>query len=335
VSNDRPIFVVGCPRSGTTMLGLMIHAHPRMAMPPESRFLIRTWRHRHEFGDLQTEEQRAALADSITRVGSMILELGFNRQQLRERILEAPPTLGSALGTVFQAFAEQHGKVRWGDKRPVYFQEVDVLLRLFPDAQFIHIIRDGRANVASLKRMPWWPYSNISAMSMWSWSEYCLRRNQERLPADTFHTIRYEALVADPRSVLEKMCDFLGEDFDEAMLEPSKVTDVIPERKVWHDNLKQDVSTARVEAWRTELEPWEIGLMESVLRRKLMRNGYELSGVGQRPSLKSVRRYFYVARRNRQEVKRRWAHEARDMANQTYPVAARLTSRQKALALPR
>jgi len=52
VSSDRPIFVVGCPRSGTTMLSLMIHAHPRLAMPPESRFLLKVWRAREKFGDL-------------------------------------------------------------------------------------------------------------------------------------------------------------------------------------------------------------------------------------------------------------------------------------------
>lgn len=316
------------------MLGLMIHAHPRMAMPPESRFLIRAWRHRHEFGDLQTEEQRLALINMITRVGSMISELGFTKQELTDRILEAPPTLGSAIGTVFQAFAEKHGKVRWGDKRPTYFREVAVLHRLFPDAQFIHVIRDGRANVASLKRMPWWPYSSIRAMSTWSHAESCMRSNQKRLPADTFHTIRYETLVADPRPVLEKMCDFLGEEFDEAMLEPHKVNDVIPERKVWHANLKQGVSQDRVESWRTELAPWELGLMEAVVWRKLRRYGYRLSRDGTRPSVKNLRRYSFMARETNKEWRDRWAAEAREAQHQTYPVAARLTSRQKALALP-
>ncbi|MGZ4595700.1 MAG: sulfotransferase family protein [Actinomycetes bacterium] len=334
MANDRPIFVVGCPRSGTTMLGLMIHAHPRLAMPPESRFLIKTWRRRHAFGDLQTDEQRTALADEITRPGSMITELGFRKQQLVDAILDAPPTIGSALGAVFQEYAKAHGKARWGDKRPIYFQEVDVLRRLFPDAQFIHVIRDGRANVESLKRMPWFPHSNVSAMSLWSWAETCMRRNLKRLPADTYHTIRYETLVSDPKPVLQEMCAFLGEDFHEAMLEPHKVTDIIPERKVWHANLKQGINVDRIEAWREGLEPWEIGLMETVLRRKLTRYGYQLSGDGTRPSITSLRRYSYVARHNRTEVSKRWAEEAREARHATYPVAAQLTSGQKALALP-
>ena len=61
MSSDRPIFVVGCPRSGTTMLSLMIHAHPRLAMPPESRFLIKTWRKREKFGDLSTPRMRRSM----------------------------------------------------------------------------------------------------------------------------------------------------------------------------------------------------------------------------------------------------------------------------------
>lgn len=315
------------------MLGLMIHAHPRLAMPPESRFLVRTWRQRHRYGDLQTEEQRVALADEITRVGSMISELGLKRKPLHEAIVNAPPTIGSAIGTVFEEYARAHGKTRWGDKRPIYFREVDVLRGLFPDAQFIQVIRDGRANVASLNRMPWFPYSNIHAMAMWSEAEWCMRRNAKRLSADTFHTIRYETLVADPRPVLEEMCAFLGEDFDEAMLEPHKVKNVIPERKVWHENLKQGVSQDRVESWRTELDPWELGLMETVVRRKLRRYGYEISGAGPRPSLTAVRRYAFITRRDRFALRKRWADEERESQAFAYPVAAQLTSRQKALAL--
>ncbi|HYJ77354.1 MAG TPA: sulfotransferase, partial [Actinomycetes bacterium] len=67
MSSDRPVFVVGCPRSGTTLLSLMIHAHPRIAMPPESRFLISTWRERDQWADLSARKQHRRLARSITR----------------------------------------------------------------------------------------------------------------------------------------------------------------------------------------------------------------------------------------------------------------------------
>ena len=111
MSSDRPIFVVGCPRSGTTMLSLMIHAHPRLAMPPESRFLHQDLaRAGRQFGDLSTPEQQLALAKACVRTGSKVRELGLDPQETLDAILAAPPTLGSAFGTVFKMFADKHGK---------------------------------------------------------------------------------------------------------------------------------------------------------------------------------------------------------------------------------
>lgn len=332
MSSDRPIFVVGCPRSGTTVLSLMIHAHPRLAIPPESRFLTTTWRKRATFGDLSTRQQRRALARSCVGKGSRIRHLGLDRKETLARILEAPPTIGSAFGTVFSEYARKHGKARWGDKRPLYFQEVDVLLRLFPDAQIVHIVRDGRASVASLKRMPWWPFDSIGSMATWSQAEYCARRDQRRLPRDTFHLVRYESLVADPRTVLGELCDFLGEDFDDAMLEPHRVSEVVPERKTWHENLRSGVTTSAVESWRAGLEPWELGLMESVLGRKLVRHGYQLSGEGVRPSPRLLARYVKAVLVRQAAMRKRWVEERREAAGATYPVAAQLTSRQVELA---
>jgi Sulfotransferase family len=332
VSSDRPLFVVGCPRSGTTMLALMLHAHPNLAIPPETRFLIKTWRKRHAFGDLQTEEQRLELASTVTKWGSRVRDLGLDPADLRKKILEGPPTIGSAFGIVFREFAQLHGRARWGDKRPAYYQEVDVLLRLFPDAQIVHIIRDGRANVASLKRMPWWKFDSVTSMATWSLAEHCMRRNQRRLPADTFYAIRYESLVAEPERELRKLCAFLDEDFHDAMLEPNRVTGVVPERKHWHESLKTTVNQSAVDSWRTGLESWELGLMETVLRRKLRRNGYEISGAGKRPTLRLLRRWTHVTRATRATVRRRWEAEEHEAATATYPVAAQLTSRQRELA---
>jgi hypothetical protein len=332
VSSDRPIFVVGCPRSGTTMLSLMIHAHPRLAMPPESRFLIRAWRNRAKFGDLSTPKQRLALGKACVRTGSKVRDLGLDPQQVLDAILEAPPTMGSAFGTVFKMYADKHGATRWGDKRPAYYQEVDVLLRLFPDAQIVHIVRDGRANVASLKKMPWWPFDSIGSMAAWSQAEYCSRRNARRLPEDVFHVIRYESLVAEPEPVLRELCAFLQEDFHPAMLEPSEVREVVPDKKTWHTNLNNSVSTDRVESWRKGLDAWELGLMETVLRRKLTRWDYRLSGAGERPSPRLVAKYARDAFERRSAMRKRWAEESREATTSPLPVAALLTTGQLALA---
>jgi hypothetical protein len=332
VSSDRPIFIVGCPRSGTTLLSLMVHAHPRLAMPPETRFLIRTWRHRKQFGDLTDPANHLELARYCVRTGSKVREMGLDPQEIVDNIMLAPPTIGTAFGTIFKMFADAHGAARWGDKRPQYYSEVDVLLRLFPDAQIVHVVRDGRANVESLNRMPWWPYDSLTSMATWSQAEFCSRRNARRLPKDVFHVLRYESLVADPQTVLRELCAFLEEDFDPVMLEPHQVVDVVPERKTWHENLKGSISTDRVESWRTGLEPWEIGLMETVFRRKLKRWGYSISGDGTLPSPKLVAKYVKESFERRSAMRTRWSQESREALEATYPVAAQLTSAQIALA---
>jgi hypothetical protein len=331
VTSDRPVFVVGCPRSGTTLLGLMLHAHPRLAIPPETRFLLPVWRSRARFGDLSTVEQRRALARACAGRGSRVSHLGLDPAVARREVLAAPPTVGSAIGTVFRLFAEAQGAARWGDKRPAYFSEVDVLLRLFPDAQILQIVRDARANVASLKSMPWWPYDSVASTATWAQAEYCARRNVRRLPRDVFHVVRYESLVADPEPVLRDVCTFLDEELDPAMLEPARVRGVVPHAKTWHARLDEPVSTARVESWRRTLEPWELGLAETVLGRALARCDYPLTGMGRRPGPLMLARYARAIMHRQVAMHARWASERREARSPAYPVAARLTSRQRAL----
>jgi hypothetical protein len=328
-ASDRPIFIVGAPRSGTTLLSLMVHAHPRLAMPPETRFVLRIWRDRHRFGDLSTREQHRALARACVAKGSMVRDLGVSKRELKRRILAAPPTFGSAFAAVFAAYAQVHGKARWGDKRPTYFAEVDVLLRLFPDAQIVHVVRDGRAVVASLKRMPWWEGSSVGAMATWAQAEYCARRDERRLPPDTVHVLRYESLVEDPRGVLRRLCAFLEEDFDEAMLEPHRVAGVVPDRKEWHEGLRSTLTTQRRTTWREGLEPWELGLMETVLRRPLQRRGYDLSLAGDRPSPLAIARLLAALASRHAAMRQRWVRERLDASLSRQPVAARLTSGQR------
>ena len=331
MSGDRPVFVVGCPRSGTTLLSLMLHAHPRIAIPPESRFLISTWRARERFGDLSTPQQCRALARAVTRKGSRLRDLGLDPQAVRRRILAAPPTLGSAFGTVFAMYAEQHDKVRWGDKRPLYYQEVDVLLRLFPDAQVVHIVRDPRAVVASLDTMPWWPFDTVGSAASWSQAEHCAQRDSRRLPADVFTTVRYESLVARPEQELRRLCAFLGEEFDPAMLAPSEVRHVVPEGKAWHGNLAASVGTSRVEAWREGLAPGDLGLVETVLHRGMRRWDHAPSGAGIRPGPVLRARYAADLAARQGAMRRRWLQEAFEVRRSHRQVAARLTSGQRAL----
>ncbi|MEU6738788.1 sulfotransferase family protein [Streptosporangium sandarakinum] len=333
MESDRPIFIVGCPRSGTTLLQLMTHAHHRIAIPPETRFMVTAYQRRLHFGDLEDPARRRELAEwVVNRRQSRFHELGLDGEKVIEEIVEGPPTLGSALGTVLRAYAARHGRPRWGDKRPSYFQHVEVLLRLFPDAQFVHLIRDGRDCVASLKEMPWYNGTVYSAVAAWAEAIDFARHGAPKLPAGSYHELRYEDLTSAPEAQLRRLCEFLGEDYDPAMCEPQRVADIaVPERKTWHSRTHDEVTTARTGSWRDRLDPWEVSLCESVLGERLQAYGYELSGAPRTDAARMVAYERTAAKRKLARVKR-VAFDRLIRLREPNPLGARLTSAQIVLA---
>jgi hypothetical protein len=282
----RPIFVLGCPRSGTTLLQLMLHAHPKIAIPPETRFVLTTYSARNQFGDLRDKACMRALATSITdRRQTLFYDLGLDAGQVVEEIVGGPPTLGSALGTIYRAYARRFGKPRWGDKRPGYYQYIPQLLRMFPDAQFIHLIRDGRDCVASLKSMPWFTQDVYGAVCTWIEAIDYARRAGRRLPGDAYFELRYERLIADPEQQLGALCAFLGEPYVPAMAEPHKVAQIaVPERKTWHADTHGQLTASPSGSWQERLEPFEVALCEAAMGRRLRALGYAVSGTGRCPA---------------------------------------------------
>ena len=273
------------------MFTLMLHAHSRIAMPPETRFLMRVYDNQASFGDLTVRANRRKLALAIVR-GGKFMDLELDRAETRRAIVAGPPTIGSAIGTVFRSYAARFGKERWGDKRPIYFQKMEAIRMMFPDAQFIHLIRDGRDCVASLKRVPWWRKGSIEAIALWTQAIDYGRRAARRLPADSFYELQYEHLVADPRGELQKLCTFLGEEFEEGMLQPHRVAaQAVPERKSWHENTRGAVNSKSVGGYTEVLEPWEIRLMNFVAGRRLRRLGYDVPPRSRPPSPVRVARY--------------------------------------------
>ncbi len=303
----RPIFVVGCPRSGTTLLQLMLHAHRRIAIPPETRFVLTAYWQRREFGDLSRAENRRRLARWIVdRPETRFGDLGLDGEEMVRRITEGPGTLGSAFGTVLRAYAERFGKPRWGDKRPAYVRNLDIILRLFPDAQIINVVRDGRACVASLKEMSWHTEDLYGTVAAWARAVDDARRAARRLDATQWHQLRYEDLVADPRAELTAICEFLGEEYDPAMARPSAVADVaVPKFKTWHQRTRGPVTTQRVQSWQQRLTPEEIALCEAALGSRLRACGYDLVGAPKPRPAELVRYGFTAAPHRLAPAKRR------------------------------
>jgi hypothetical protein len=333
-TTEKPIIVVGCARSGTTLLQVMLHSHPRIAIPPENRFVLPTYFSRLRFGDLELQANRRAMAKFIVRRGSKFKDFGLDRAETIEEIAAGPPTVGSALATLFHGYAARFDKPRWGDKRPTYHGYVDIVLRLFPTAQIVHIVRDGRDCVASLKKMSWWKRDTYHAIAAWGRAIDNMERAERRWPG-VVTRVRYERLVTDPEAELKKLCESLGEDYDPAMAEPDRTARVaVPQRKHWHSNTRMSPTTKPVGRWEGELEPWEIALAEHVLGERLQRYGYELSSAP-RPSVGDLAQYWLTdrkvrARRRNQTLADRWMR-----LREPNPVAAQpLSAPARRIAIP-
>lgn len=312
----------------------MLHAHPRIAVPPETRFVMPAYRRRYAFGDLQLTANRQRLARWIVdRAETRFSVLEVDAEKVRQAIIDGPPTLGSAFGAVFREYSDSHGKARWGDKRPAYYSFIEELDALFPDAQFIHVVRDGRACVASLKRTPWLDHEPIPCMATWMMAIDCSRESGAKLGRNRFCEVRYEDLVTDPEKEMRRVCEFLGEAFVPEMCHPEKIAEQVnPAHYQQRRQISEGIYTKSMEAWRDELTPWEIATFEKAAGSRLALYGYAPSGIDQEPPKDKVHELLSEHRRLRQSLQSRRRSDRRKRVDADRPVAAVLTEGQRKAA---
>src|SRR5262249_20192115 len=135
--SESPIFIVGCPRSGTALLRDLLRSHPRLSFPGESHFIPALYR---GYGDPNNEREACALASRILE-SAWVKAWGL---ALEPSAFAGERSYAKIVSRIFEAWAEKERKPRWGDKTPRYVVEIPLLMKLFPDAKILHIIRDGR-----------------------------------------------------------------------------------------------------------------------------------------------------------------------------------------------
>jgi hypothetical protein len=188
---------------------------------------------------------------------------------------------GEALGTVYAVYAEGRGKPRWGDKTPMYMQNLRLLERLFPDARFVHLIRDGRDAALSFLSMPHgivtetWMHPRTPADFACQWrTEVAAARRLGRRVSGRYLEVRYEELVADVEAVLRRICAFAGLEYEPAMADyPGKV-DVSAKP---HQQRLMQPPTENVRDWREQMPAGDVEAFERIAGDLLLQLGYETS----------------------------------------------------------
>ncbi|HYM08370.1 MAG TPA: sulfotransferase [Terriglobales bacterium] len=264
------VFIVGCPRSGTTLLQRMVDAHPQIAITPESHWIPRL-----------SEKRWALTRDGmVTRklirrllAHPKFARLGISREQLRKLGLKGGPVSYSRLVTgIFDLYGEAQGKPLVGDKTPDYIRRIDTLHRLWPEARFVHVIRDGRDVCRSMMEWPkvhpkpgdfvTWREDPVSTAAWWWRLNVHLGRQAGRpLGPERYYELRYESLVARPRQECEALLAFLKLRYDDDVL------------RFYEDRHRRDPGleakraglpvTAGLRKWRSEMSADDVERFEA------------------------------------------------------------------------
>ena len=240
-------FLVGCPRSGTRLLGELLDRHSRLAVPPETAFFEEV------APQLATADDARLL--KVLRGWRRLPELEIDAKDV---VRKRPSTAAGVLAVLLDLYAQSRGKSRCGEKTPEHLRHASTILRRFPKAKVICMLRDGRDSVLSLRSMPTWRGSLAAGAEIWKDSVIAAEQLALREP-DRFMLLRYEDLVLHTEDVLRHVMRYLGEPFEQTQLHAPGVV---------------SLEAHRVDHRRRAATPRELICLEVLLRDQLRRHGY-------------------------------------------------------------
>jgi hypothetical protein len=267
-----PVIVLGVGRSGTTLLRVMLDRNSTLAIPYET-FFVPQLAHRHGH-----RPKLDAFVDDLARLRTLY-DWGITAGDVRPRLRQGM-NVGEAIAAIFETYAERQGKARWGDKTPLYMQQLPLLERLFPDALWIHLVRDGRDAALSFLELPegfagkTWARPDTVAQFAARWrTEILAARKLGRHAGDRYLELRYEDLVAEPERELHVVCEHASLPWEPGMLDHTRVSDAanMPE----HRNLAQP-PTPGLRDWRSQMSREDALAFEAVAGDVLRSAEYEV-----------------------------------------------------------
>lgn len=264
---NSPFFIVASARSGTTFLRLTLNAHPLVAVPPESRFITELW----SGEDAVDRDTFLAALSEHKRFLAWGLSIEDVRRQLGER--KTLPYTDAISGT-YEAYVAKNGKRYWGDKTPRYVEHIPFLAEKFPEARFIHLVRDGRNVALSYSHVDFGPKNVARAARLWQRRVGAGIRDGRSLPPGRYIEIRNEDLATDTETEVKKVCEFLDLEFDPKMLdEDERAKGEVS--KVTHHHTPEASGRKHYSEWHEEMSPGDVEVFEAVAGKTLSALGYE------------------------------------------------------------
>ena len=277
-NNQGPIFIVGMPRSGTTLMRSMLSVHPNIAVSRETHFFPQWWK-RYRKIDLNNLDNFAAFWQEYS-ASDRFPKVVIDPPLVKEKILASGNIdLKTIFTCIMEVLAAKINKPRWAEKTPVHYKYLHILLDWYPQARIIWMLRDPRSVVAStLER---WQKTPVDGCAE-KWSASILDFQQRWSEDKRVRLIKYEDLVSDTESEMKNLCDFLGEKFYIDLI--SDRTQNVQQVFLHNENpekgpnrlANQSITSTRIDRWRAILSPNQITTVESIAKDAMLRFNYQM-----------------------------------------------------------
>jgi hypothetical protein len=271
---EGPLFILGMPRSGTKLIRQLLNQHPRIHIPPgETEFFPWLVTYARKHGDLSLRPNFLAFFETVQSFPFFIHLPDHGKSISPNDWFDRCKTYDAAgifegLIRCIESVKTGSGEI-WGDKSPSYISHVPLLRLHFPEARFIHIVRDVRDYCLSINKA--WKKNMLRAAQRWADCVH-VARAQGSMLGDSYIEIHYEELLRNPDFELRRVCDFLGVDFTETLLR-------IPKSAENYGDAKGEarIVTENLDKYKKGLEPKLLKRIEGIAGDVLLECGYRLS----------------------------------------------------------
>lgn len=260
----RPVFVVGHPRSGTTLLATVLGRNSNLAMPPETQFLIE-----------QAPFDRPSLSrDDLEKIldNPRISDLGLNRSEVQTLFKTSDHSFGAAFWAIIETYRQAQGAARAGEKSPLHLLHVCRLLEWFPQAKIVCIERNAPDVIASLMRMPW-SHSKIN-LHAFDWNRSVDHAHSLLLQhPERFTLVRYEDFLKAPEAETRRICAFCDLPFQPEMLTGTQSATVPEWEKGWKSGVESTIQP-QASSKAGSLSRWHKARIAAFSNKTLVSAGY-------------------------------------------------------------
>lgn len=285
----KPIFIIGNPRSGTSLLRLMLTCHSNIIIPPESHFFL--WlEEKYKNWDFNADINEF-LNDLYNSTKFETWEI--DKEDLKTFLLKSKiKSFPSIISNIYLFYGILHNKkeiIYWGDKNKLWKEKLPKIIEYFPNAKFIHLVRDGRDVACSFKELnknmsssvyaPKLPSEINDIAKRWNFNIDTILNFFKENKIANLCTVRYEDLIMDTEKELRKICEYLELPFDYNMnnyLELNEKENFEPiEFLDWKAKLKSLPDKNNIGKYKRILTANEILMFEKITSVNLKRFNYE------------------------------------------------------------